>query len=269
MLVESGNPFGFLRTLNLSRQLDLARNEKVIHGFFDARIQERLEAGAAEGRFVIDPVVEALRSPDERGTLTEAEYRRGMIQNLKIIIFAGSDTTSTTICRAYFLLERNPACLARLRAEHDAVFGTDPDAAAGMLKAQPALINAVPYTTAVLKETLRLYPPGLTIREGQQGFYLRRDGFPPFPTEGFILWDGHQGVHRNAEFWPRPSEFLPERYLATEDDPLYVPKNYWRGFSHPPRSCIGQDLAMLEMKLTLVLVSRQVEIKTAWDEWDR
>lgn len=259
--------------INPIRQWRLHQNDQTMKDFFVSKIRQRMEATSTpQKKFIVDPVLES-REKDGSGRpgstdITDAEFMHGLVQNLKMIIYAGHDTTATTICRAYFLLQRNPDCLQKLWAEHDAVFGPDPDAAQHRLREQPQLLNSLPYTVAVIKETLRLYPPGTTIRQGQPGFSLTKSGFPPLPTEDFVLWDGMQAAHRNPEFWPRPKEFIPERYLVAEDDPLHPPKNAWRAFEHPPRSCIGQDLAVMEIKLVLVLVSRKFEIETAWDQWD-
>ena len=49
--------------------------------------------------------------------------------------------------------------------EHDHVFGKDPAAAAQLLREDPNLLNSIPYTLAVVKEVLRLWPPtGLSPR---------------------------------------------------------------------------------------------------------
>jgi cytochrome P450 len=83
-----------------------------------------------------------------------------ILADLKLMLFAGHDTTSSTLCWMFKLLQDNPACLARLRAEHDAVLGpdSDPAKAAEVLRANPHLLNKLPYTHGVAKETLRLHP---------------------------------------------------------------------------------------------------------------
>ena len=65
---------------------------------------------------------------------------------------------------------------------------------------------------------------------------------------------------------------LLERWMmdeTKEGDELYpAVKNAWRPFGLGPRSCIGQELAVAEMKMVLVLVVRQWEVRCAWDEWE-
>lgn len=57
--------------------------------------------------------------------------------------------------------------------------------------------------------------------------------------------------------------------LGTSDHPLHPIKGAWRPFEHGPRSCIGQELAMLEMKVILVLTVRTFEIELVYEELDQ
>lgn len=90
----------------------------------------------------------------------------------------------------------------------------------------------MPYTSAVIKETLRLYPPAATARVGApDGFLTDQATGKVYPTEGMMLWSTHFATHRMAEYWARPDEFLPERWLTRDEaDPLHPRKNAWRPF---------------------------------------
>jgi hypothetical protein len=90
-------------------------------------------------------------------------FRATAIDQIKTFIFAGHDTTSSTIAYAFYSLNTHPSAHARLDAELDAVLGPSATSPA-TLKASPRLINAFPYTTAVFKETLRIFPPASTMR---------------------------------------------------------------------------------------------------------
>ena len=275
-LMEMGlNPLQIFHPINPVRQWRLYRNEREMRSFLRAAVHNREKAMKSSSKqFIVDAVLGAREEDLSPATgrqdlLSNEAYLHGVVQNLKIVLFAGHDTTATTICRCFHLLEQHPDSMARLRAEHDAVLGPNPAEAAATLRSRPHLLNALPYTTAVIKEVLRLHPPGMSLREGRRGHDLHKPGYPPLPTAGFVLWDAMQGSQRNPEFWRRPAEYLPERFTAAEGDPLHPRRNAWRAFAHPPRSCIGQDLAMTEMKLVLVLVCRRYELRVAWDEWDR
>lgn len=79
--------------------------------------------------------------------------------SIKLFMFASSDTTSTTLCYAYHLLSTHPSTARLLRQEHDRVLGSVSSAAAEVIAANPHLLNNLPYTLAVLMETLRFIRP--------------------------------------------------------------------------------------------------------------
>jgi cytochrome P450 len=189
------------------------------------------------------------------------------VPQLVVFLFAGHDTTAVTLCFAYHLLSQRPSTLARLRAEHDAVFGPDPSAAAARLTANPILLNALPYTTAVLKETLRLFTPAATARQGQPDFHLVHPTTRKrYPTADVVVLQSSCTTHHLESVFPRANEFLPERFLASEGEELYVKKNSFRPFELGPRGCIGQELAMVELKMILVMTVREFEVESAYDK---
>lgn len=188
------------------------------------------------------------------------------ISQLKIFIFAGHDTTASTVSFAYSRLYRHPEVLAKIRAEHDQVLGPDTSQTFARLTENPNLLSQLPYTSGVIKETLRLYPPAATARVGEPGEFLTHPATGKvYPTEGFMLWSTHFAAHRMAEYWTRPDEFLPERWMTRdESDPLHPRKNAWRPFELGPRNCIGQELAQVEMRAILAMTVRDLEIEPAY-----
>lgn len=95
--------------------------------------------------------------------------RAVLVDAAKTFVFAGHDTTASTLAWAMYLLHRHPAARARLRAELDAHLPPDPDAAAAALRADPHLLARLDYTTAVLRETMRVFPTASTVREAVPG----------------------------------------------------------------------------------------------------
>lgn len=204
-------------------------------------------------------------SPAGQAPHVDSEFISMAVPQLVIFLFAGHDTTATTLCFAYHLLSQHPAALARLRAEHDAVLGTDPGGAEAKLAANPQLLNALPYTAAVAKETLRLFPPAATVRAGQAGFDLVHPGTGRrYPTAGLVVHQNSFATHHLASAFPRPFEFVPERFLAGEGEPLHVPKNAFRPFELGPRGCIGQELALLEIKTILAMTVREFDVESCF-----
>lgn len=206
-------------------------------------------------------------SGDEPLTRIDPRFVDRAISHLKMFIFAGHDTTASTLSFTYNLLYSNPRTLAATRAEHDAVLGPDVAEAKARLSADPQLLNQMPYTIAVVREALRLFPVAATARQGNKDFFLTHpETGQRYPTDGFIIWGASFAVHRLEEYWERPGEFLPERWLAREGDPLHVRKNAFRPFELGPRNCIGQELAQLEMRAILAMTLREFDIESAYPD---
>ena len=111
-------------------------------------------------RAIIDLALDAYRQEDPEGAETgapkmDARFRRAAITQIRTFIFAGHDTTSSTICYALYELQRHPICHARIRQEYDEVLGSI-ERAPGLIKDDPHVLNKLEYTMAVIKETLRL-----------------------------------------------------------------------------------------------------------------
>ena len=196
-------------------------------------------------------------------------FKKAATAQLRLFMIAGHDTTSSTMAYTYYLLYSNPECLLRIRDEHDSVFGTDISKAGQLLTKDPSLLNRLPYTTAVMKETLRLYPPASSMRIGGIDTVLTDEDGQQYPTANCNIWALHLAIHRNPEFWPQADKFIPDRWLVGPDDTLYPVKGGWRPFEFGPRNCIGQTLATTEIKVLLALTVREFDISHAYDEWDK
>lgn len=77
-----------------------------------------------------------------------------LIANIKMFLFAGHDTLSLMVCFMAKLLQDNPKCLAKLRREHDDVFGSDLDRAAHILTTLPYLLSSLLNTLGFIKERI-------------------------------------------------------------------------------------------------------------------
>ena len=214
----------------------------------------------------LDKYLEKQPAPASVSTL-DASFKQSAIYQMKGLILAGHGTTSNTLCFIYHLLSTNPSSLQRIREEHNDVLGSDTDKTSSVIIERPHILNQLPYTLAVIKESLRLYPADSSPRRGDIGFSLTADD-GQYPTEGCMVWTVHQALHRDPQYWPQPDSFIPERWLTTENDPLHPVKGAWRPFEFGPRNCIGQELSVLEMKLALVMTIRKFDFSARFEEWD-
>ncbi|KAH9908359.1 cytochrome P450 [Xylariomycetidae sp. FL2044] len=190
---------------------------------------------------------------------------------LSTFLFAGHDTTSTTLAWTFYELSRTPHALKAVRAELDELFGTDPDPAAvraGLTSpGGEEHVYRMPYTSAVIKEVLRLWPPGGTARTTKPGDGLTvsiPSSSPSFKgdvcemnMDGIMLYPIHSLIQRDpAVFGETANYFVPERWLGQGVSDR-IPPGAWRAFERGPRNCIGQELALIEIRVVLALAVRR------------
>ena len=262
------------------------RNGRIMSGYIDKVLEQRYakDKSASNGaivqkkqrkRVIIDLALEAYRSQQadsghvqsKSGTGIDEEFKQAAITQIRTFIFAGHDTTSSTICYAIYMLQKHPECLTRIREEHDEILGSV-EGTPQVIKDDPHIVNRLEYTMCVIKETLRLWPAASSTRTGEPGFML----YDPktgeaLPTEGILVWVIHYSQHRNPEIWGESADvFDPTRFLPENASEL--PPDAWRPFEKGPRNCIGQDLALLEARIILALILRTFEFSTALDSLD-
>ncbi|RDL38626.1 uncharacterized protein BP5553_02966 [Venustampulla echinocandica] len=187
------------------------------------------------------------------------------ITQCKTFLFAGHDSSSSTICYVYHLLSKHPEVLSKLRAEHDEVFGENVSDAPRLLREQPALLQKLDYTMSVIKEVLRIYPPiGGSYRYGDPNISLTYNG-TSYPTNPFAVYVVDHAMLRHPGLFKDPLRFYPERYTAAASDPYFVPKDAWRAFEKGPRNCIGEAMAVVQIKVILALTVRSFDVQAAYE----
>ncbi|MCJ1264273.1 hypothetical protein MMC22_004144 [Lobaria immixta] len=243
---------------------------KVLDDRFASRKANEQSQSSMSGKPIIDLALDNyLNDGTQRSSNTiDPTFKEFAVDQIKLFLFAGHDTTSTTACYVYHLLSKNPSALHRVRKELDHVLGLDIAQGPRTLAENPHLLNQLNYSNAVIKEALRLYPPVSSARTGKPGYFLEHDGVK-YPTEGFLVLIGTHAMQRGADYWEDPLKFMPERWLAKEGDPLAPVKGTWRPFEHGPRNCIGQELALIEIKVIMALTLRSFDISSVYEELDK
>ncbi|KAK4569864.1 hypothetical protein LTR86_002833 [Recurvomyces mirabilis] len=278
---QQGDPFSQWKPYGIWRRwVNSRKMVDYIGKVLDERFARSGEASATEKgarkqrkRAIIDLALDAYQAQQmgleegavqHKAPVMDAEFRRQAIVQIRTFIFAGHDTTSSTIAYAFYELHRNPATLEHIRHEHDQILGPVSQTAK-RLRDDPHLINKLEYTNAVVKETLRLWPAASSARTGMPGFMIRepKTGMM-LPTEGYVAWVVPYGIHRYSKIWGKTvASFIPDRFMPENESSL--PENAWRPFEKGPRNCIGQELAMIEARVILALTCRSFEFTPAFD----
>jgi cytochrome P450 len=225
-----GSPFS--RMLRVRGTLD---------GIILGEIARRRRAGDP-GEDILGLLIEAEDSEGER--FTDEQVR----DQILTLLFAGHDTTTSTVAFLFYELARHPEWADRLAAEREAVAGgDDPDAA--------QLFGEMPQLDMAVSETLRLYPPAWigprrSAREFAFGGYRIPAGLPV----NYSSW----ASHRLPEVFPDPHSFKPERFSPEERAKL--PKGAYVPFGGGPRICIGMRFGELEIRAIAVAVLRRFRL---------
>ncbi|KAJ7086454.1 cytochrome P450 [Mycena belliarum] len=191
------------------------------------------------------------------------------VANSVVAIIAGADTTATVLSNAFFNLLSHPQSYKLLQAEVDEFFPRGPGTKE---PTDASLLSNMPYLNAVIKETLRLQPPVPTSLQRAPtvggGSKVLGDGF--VISEGTAVLFPPYTIQRDPRYFsPDPDSFIPERWLAAEDDPLStLNQDAFIPFSAGPANCIGRNLAMIEMRMVIAHVMRAFDLSFE-DGYDR
>jgi cytochrome P450 len=263
-LIVDNQPHNLLsRNWNPIRPLVMWNNNRIMKEYLTPLIQDMLTGNKEKGgpKTILSLAIGAYVQDAINAKTLDSTFMNILAANLKVFMVAGHDTTASILSYVYYVLSTHTAIRDAVRREHDAVFGPDPTAVTAKITAAPTLLNQLPYTVAVIKETLRMFPPFGTIRAGSADFFLTHpDTGEHYPTEGMMIFGCSMAAHRLKAFWPEPNRCIPERWLVPEGDPLHPRKNAFRPFELGPRNCIGQEMAMLELRMILAMTVRDFDI---------
>ncbi len=137
-----------------------------------------------------------------------------------------------------------------------------------MIAENPVILNSLPYTNAVIKETLRLYPAANGVRQGCHDLVLKADDGTEFLPNTAKCSSTTSPSTTTQKSGPDPEEFIPERWLVGPDHELYPPKGGFRVFEWGVRNCTGQALVIKEIKAFPALLCREFDIRECYDEID-
>jgi cytochrome P450 len=183
-----------------------------------------------------------------RGEAGEAFTDREVRDQMMTLMFAGHDTSTSTLTFMMHELARHPDVVERLCEEQDRVLGGDPPTV-------DRLEREMPYLDMVLDEVLRLYPPAWigprrAVREFEFGGYT-------VPHEAYVNYCSWAS-HRIPEFFPEPEAFIPERF--TREHKAALPRGAYVPFGGGQRICIGKRFGQTEVKLVATMLLQRLRL---------
>jgi len=180
---------------------------------------------------------------EDGGGYTDRELR----DQLMTLLFAGHDTTTSTVSFLFYELARHPRALAGLLEEQDAVLGGRAPEAADVTG------EALPKLEMAIDETLRLYPPAwIGPRRCVEPFEFGGHRIPGGVPVSYCSW----ASHRLPEVFPEPEAFVPERFAPEARAKL--PKGAYVPFGGGSRTCIGMRFGQMEIRTIATLILQRV-----------
>lgn len=188
-------------------------------------------------------------------TLMDARYSdgQGMSDELVLsesmqLLVAGHETSSNGLSWLLYLLSTHPECLAHVRQEFQSALGDAPLTYSDVLKFE--------FTTQVIYEGLRLYPPFWMI--DRMAVADDQVGNVAIPAGSMVIVYVY-GAHHAPRYWRDPESFDPERF--TKEELKQRTPFTFLPFGGGPRVCIGQHYAMLQILMILSELIRRYDFE--------
>ncbi|MFJ8584405.1 cytochrome P450 [Streptomyces sp. NPDC093595] len=241
MLVRAASP-RFLDRLPVRANRDFDAASAGMRQVIDDVVTATRRAGRTDRSDLLS-VLLAARDADTGEALTDTEVR----DELVTILFAGTETTASTLSWAFHELARHPEVEREVVDEIDRVVGS-----------RPVTMEDVPRLTAirrVLDEVIRLYGVTLLMRRATADVELGGHTLPAGSEVAFSLY----ALHRDPHLFEEPDRFDPDRWLPERRAALgreeFVP------FGSGNRKCIGDAFAWTEATIVLATVLRRWKLR--------
>ena len=176
----------------------------------------------------------------------------GIHEETELLMFAGYDTTTTTLCYTLGFVTENPEIYHKCLDEIDNVLGSATRPTMDMLR-------DLKYLEACIKESLRLRPPSPEwFRTKPDGGHLTIKQTQHYIDPSAPIFNVTHIIHTDPTHFVEPEKYHPERFMMSDKKrhPFsFIP------FSAGARNCIGQKFAMVEIKVVMVILLRSFKFK--------
>ncbi|CAN0880320.1 Desmethyl-deoxy-podophyllotoxin synthase [Linum grandiflorum] len=217
---------------------------KRIHGGIDRILedivnQHLLRAGQVDGQEDLLDILIKLQGSGQLDLKLTANHLKAITLD---IFSAGSETSATTMEWAMAELMKNPTTMKKAQTELRKAFKGKPK-----IEENDLHHHDLTYLRALIKETLRLHPPGPL---------LPRECVEPCEVGGFQIplnakiFINAYAIGRDPKIWPEPNCFVPERFVGSSVD--FVGSNFELiPFGGGRRICPGISFATANIELAL------------------
>ncbi|KAG1341892.1 Cytochrome P450 94B3 [Cocos nucifera] len=244
------------RALNLGEERRLKEELAVVNEFATKVVKER------KGR-----KREEIEGSDDLLSrfIAEGDFSDEFLRDIVIsFVLAGRDTTSTAMAWIFWALSTRPEVQQKILEEIASVRSRSGNAGEMLTLDE---LREMEYLHAVVSETLRLYPPVPM----QQRVCMRDDVLPDGTRvkRGWSVMSHSYAMARTEGIWGEDcKEFNPERWLQNGS---FQPKNPYRFpvFHAGPRTCLGKEMAYIQMKAVVASVMERFEIAVVDEDGER
>jgi cytochrome P450 len=216
-------------------------------GELDRVIYAEIERRRATGERGEDVLSLLLDAHDEDGSeLSDRQVR----DEVMTLLFAGHDTTTSTVAFMFYELAQNPEVVTRLVSEQRERLRGEPPTAEQLMGGE------LPQLEMALEETLRMYPPAwIGPRRSVEPFEFEGRTVPGGAYVNYCSW----ASHRLPDVWADPERFIPERFSPQERE--RIPKGAYIPFGGGSRTCIGMRFGQLEVRTIATMILSRFEVE--------
>lgn len=253
------------RRLRIGHERKMAEAWRTIDQFVADTIAKRRAEKARHGNEQVSADLLSSYINDDEGEDEEGGVDAFLRDTTINLMLAGRDTTGSALSWFFYLLTRNPRVVAKIRQELECV--KSKSSGGGMASFDPDELSRLTYLHAALCESLRLYPPvPQELKEAAAADVL------PCGHEvraGDKILVSLYAMGRMEEVWGSDCrEFRPERWIPELEDGRrvvqqvrYVPSYKFMSFNSGPRTCLGKDMAFVQLKAAAAAVVSNFDVE--------
>jgi len=223
------------------------------------KMEEEIQKHGPDAKNIRQDMFHYLMNAKDPVTGGPALSRNDLLAEANLLVVAGADTTAVTMCGFFFYISRNPRIYTRLTNEIRSTFDSVDEIRGG------TKLSSCQYLRACIDEGLRMCPAGgaeldrVVLPGGQEveGTLLPEGVHVGCPTWGFL---------RNEEYFYDPNVYRPERWIVDEKtgvtaEDVARAQSCFFPFSSGPYNCVGKNLAMLEIMVTIARTLYRMDLR--------